>query len=138
MTAQTPLVGALRGDAGAPSRDRPVNARAVACPVCKSPVGYPCVSSTGGTAHHGPRRRMALRAESASYDVADVTFARRTPTYTRRALRDQSGLDREAVAEVCGTTAGRIGTWERGGIPGGPEGATYGRWLRAQLDDQQP
>lgn len=138
MTAQS-FVGALRSGSGKPTRDRQVDARAVPCPTCKSPIGFPCVSASGQVTHHAPRRRMALRAETSSYDVGDVTYARRVPTHTRQALRERSGLSRDALAELCGVPRSRVGGWETGAsVPAGHAGSTYGRWLQAQLDNQHP
>lgn len=44
--------------------DRRVAVRSVACPVCKQPVGEPCINAAGNpTMQHKSRRVMALRAE---------------------------------------------------------------------------
>lgn len=43
------------------TRDRPVNVRSVACPVCGVAAGQSCTGIVHN--HHRPRRVMALRAE---------------------------------------------------------------------------
>lgn len=127
----------LAGDRPVIRRDRAVLIRAVDCPTCKAPADYPCVSSTGKAAVHGSRRRMAIRAENASYALADVTYARRLPTYSRRGLREAAGHSRDDLAGLLGVTSSLVGRYERGeAVPTGPEGAAYGIWLRSRIDAQ--
>lgn len=117
--------------------DRAIKIRSVSCPVCHVPVGEACVSSNGKPVVHSSRRRMAIRAENASYCAADVTFARRLPTYTRRGLREAANLSRRDLAALFNVSDQTIGRWENGkSVPTGPEGAAYGIWMRERLAAQ--
>lgn len=115
-------------------RDRSVPCQHVAaCPTCDAQIGEPCLTSAGKqVSPHGPRRRMALRAErkAGEYAIQDVTYARKVAPRTRVALRRDAGLTAEALADYLGVSTGTLRRFETVLLaPGGPEGAKYGRWL---------
>lgn len=121
------------------TRDRVVDSTTVVCPDHGTPVGERCRTSTGSIKVCPSRRRMALRLERESqqigYSSADVDYARRQLPETRRKARVATGMTRKALAELLSIPDQSILRYERGqSIPGGPMGATYGKWLRETLE----
>ena len=92
----TALSAAKQPDHVAVSRDRNVASLSVPCPVCHAGVDVHCTNPSGAKSSHTPRRRMALRAEVRTADVAPTPV----PAFT-------SG---DGVCPVC--TAGiALMTW---------------------------
>lgn len=118
------------------TQDRHIKSRAVECPTCGAEVGEACASATGKRATHPSRRRMAIRAENASYDLDDALFARSLTSRGRMGLRLRAGLSRRALAELIGVEPHLVTKWEQHpvGPSGGPDAARYGAWLRGQLN----
>lgn len=122
----------------APTGDRAVKKTTVACPDCAAPVGARCTTKSGTFSNvaHRSRQRLAVRharAQEPSYSVADVEFARLVKPLDRLHAREAASLTRAALGRLLGTDGRQVSRWESGGVPGGPEGAAYGAWLRERV-----